>query len=416
MDSVLLELGLVFLLVVMNAAFAGSEIALISLREGQIRRLSKGGRAGQALAALARDPNRFLATIQIGITLAGFLASATAAVSLAEPLIEPLRFLGDAAEPVTIVLVTILLTFVMLVFGELGPKRIAMQRAERWGLVAARPLGLLARLARPAVWLLGKSTDLTVRLLGGDPHAQAEEVSEEELRDLLASRRGFTAQQQHIFEGTFDIAERTLREIVVPRGKVFAIPTTMSATEAAHELAGRGHSRAPVVAGDLDNVAGVLHLRDLVGATGTAADQAREPLVLPETLGVLEALRQLRAERQHLAIVVDEYGGTAGIVTLEDMLEELVGEIWDEFDPDTAGIRTRSDGSLVLSGVFPIHDLDDLGVELPEGPYATVAGLVLHRLGRLPDQGEQLDIGNWRIIVERVSDRAITQVQVVPRR
>jgi putative hemolysin len=415
MDSLLIQLGLVFVLVILNAAFAGSEIALISLREGQVQRLSERGRSGQALAALAEHPNRFLATIQIGITLAGFLASATAAVSLAEPLIEPFGFLGNAAEPTAIVLVTVLLTFVMLVFGELAPKRIAMQRAERWALAAARPLGLLARVARPAVWLLGKSTDAVVGLAGGDPRAKAEDMSEEELRDLLTTRRGFTAQQRHIFEGTFEIAERTLREIVVPRGKVYTVPATMSAAEAASELSAHGHSRAPVIDGDLDHVLGVIHLRDLVWVDGKAADIAREALVLPETLGVLEALRRLRAERQHMAIVVDEHGGTAGIVTLEDVLEELVGEIWDEFDRDTAGVRVRPDGSVVLNGAFPIHDLDELGIELPEGPYATIAGLILHRLGRLPDQGDQIDVGTWRIVVERVSDRAITQVQLVPR-
>ncbi|MGH8908785.1 MAG: hemolysin family protein [Egibacteraceae bacterium] len=416
MDSTAVQLVLLLVLILFNAAFAGSEIAFISLREGQMQRLSARGRAGHALARLAQDPNRFLATIQIGITLAGFLASATAAVALAQPLVEPLGFLDDAAEPAAIVLVTILLTFVMLVFGELAPKRIAMQRAERWGLMAARPLGFLATLARPAVWLLSRSTDVVVRLLGGDPGAQGEGMSEEELRNLLTTRHGFTVQQRHIFEGTFEIAERTVREIMVPRGKVCAVPATMATADAARELAERGHSRAPVIDGDLDHVVGVLHLRDLVGTDGSAADTAREALVLPETLGVLETLPRLRAERQHMAIVLDEYGGTAGIVTLEDVLEELVGEIWDEFDPDIAAIRARPDGTVVLPGEFPVHDLGDLDIELPEGPYATIAGLVLHQLGRLPDQGEQIVVGAWAIVFERVSDRAITQVRLVPRR
>lgn len=414
MEPVLGQLILVAVLIVVNAAFAGSEIALISLREGQIQRLAERGRAGRALAGLAREPNRFLATIQIGITLAGFLASATAAVSLAEPLVELLDFLGGAAGPTAIVLVTVGLTFVTLVLGELAPKRIAMQRAEWWALAAARPLALLAALARPAVGLLDKATNATVRLAGANPRAQREDVPTEELRDLLSTRRGFTAQQRHIFEGAFDIAERTLREIVVPRGNVHAIPADMSAAEAARDLARLGHSRAPVIDGDLDHVVGVLHLRDLIDADGTAADRARSALALPETLGVLETLPRLRAERQHLAVVIDEYGGTAGIVTLEDVLEEVVGEIWDEFDRDTSGVRTRPDGSVVLSGAFPIHDLDELGINLPEGPYATVAGLVLHTLGRLPNQGESIQVNDWRIIITRVSDRAITQVRLVP--
>lgn len=414
MDPWVAQLILVAVLIVANAAFAGSEIALISLREGQIQRLAERGRAGRALAGLVHEPNRFLATIQIGITLAGFLASATAAVSLAELLVTPLAFLGGAAKPAAIVLVTVALTFVTLVLGELAPKRIAMQRAERWALVAARPLALLASLARPAVLLLSKATDATVRLTGADPGAQREDVTTEELRDLLSTRRGLTAQQRHIFEGAFDIADRTLREILVPRGKIHAIPAAMPATEAARDLARRGHSRAPVIDGDLDRVVGVLHLRDLIDVDGTAGDRARGALALPQTLGVLETLPRLRAERQHLAVVIDEYGGTAGIVTLEDVLEEVVGEIWDEFDRDTPGVRTRPDGSVVLTGAFPVHDLDELGIDLPEGPYATIAGLVLHTLGRLPDRGESIQVNGWRIIITRVSDRAITQVRLVP--
>ena len=184
MSEALPQIGLVVVLVVVNALFAGSEMALVSLRESQLQRLESRGRRGRALARLARDPNRFLATIQIGITLAGFLASAAAAVSLAEPLEEPLSFLGSAAGPVSIVVVTLVLSYFTLVFGELAPKRIAMQRAEGWGLLAAGPLSFVATIARPAVWLLSRSTDLAVRLLGGDPNRHGEEVTEEDYREI----------------------------------------------------------------------------------------------------------------------------------------------------------------------------------------------------------------------------------------
>lgn len=190
MGAIGTQLLLVGLLVMLNAAFAGSEIALITLREQQIEQLSRRGSAGRTLARLARDPNRFLSTIQVGITLAGFLASAAAAVTLAEPLVEPLAFLGGAARPAAIVLVTIALSYVTLVLGELAPKRIAMQRAESWALLIAKPLSLLGTLAAPIVWLLGKSTNIAVRLAGGDPSQQREEVTDEELREMLQSRRG----------------------------------------------------------------------------------------------------------------------------------------------------------------------------------------------------------------------------------
>src|SRR5690349_8536126 len=192
------EIVLVLVLVLVNAAFSGSEMALVSLRESQVQRLERQSRAGKTLAKLARDPNRFLATIQIGITLAGFLASASAAVSLAKPLTGPLSFLGTAAEPASIVLVTIVLTFFTLVVGELAPKRIAMQRAEDWAMVGALPLDMLATLSRPVVWLLGKSTDMVVRVTGNDPHAGREEVTTEEIRDLVTQQQEFTPEQRTI--------------------------------------------------------------------------------------------------------------------------------------------------------------------------------------------------------------------------
>src|SRR5919107_5466242 len=190
------QIILVLVLVLVNAAFSGSEMALVQLRDAQIQRLERQSRRGRVLARLTSDPNRFLATIQIGITLAGFLASAAAAVSLAEPLVGPLSFLGSAAQPVAILIVTMLLTFVTLVIGELAPKRIAMQRTEGWALLMARPLDILSMISRPAVWLLGVATDLVVRLAGGDPKAQREEVSTEEIRDMVAAQQEFSAEQR----------------------------------------------------------------------------------------------------------------------------------------------------------------------------------------------------------------------------
>jgi putative hemolysin len=343
-EGTLPQLLLVAVLVLANAAFAGSELALVSLREGQLRRLEAGGGSGQVLARLAREPNRFLATIQIGITLAGFLASATAAVSLAEPLESPLGFLGEAARPVAIVVVTLLLAYLTLVFGELAPKRVAMQRAEGWGLIAARPLALLSAITRPAVWLLSHSTDLAVRLMGGDPERQREEVSEEELRDLVGTHRAVSPQQRVILSGAFEITERTLGQVLRARRDVIVLTAGSGSADALEVLVASGHSRAPVAeGGDLDHVVGVVHLRDLIGAGATPVrDRAAPALFIPESAKVLDALRQLQEERQQLAVVVDEHGGGAGIVTVEDLLEELVGEIYDETDRDVAGVQREA--------------------------------------------------------------------------
>jgi putative hemolysin len=414
MGGIWVQIGLVLVLVLVNAAFAGSEVALLSLREGQLRRLEERGGRGRLVARLARDPNQFLSTIQIGITLAGFLASAAAAVTLAEPLVPLLGFLGGAAKAVAIVLVTAVLTYVTLVVGELAPKRIALQRPEPWATRAARPLAVITAATRPAVWLLSRSTDLLVRLAGGDPNVQREAVTEGEVRDLVATQAAIDPSHRTLLLGAFEIAERRLRDVLVPRRDVVALPADEPVADAMGTLVASTHGRAPVYRGDIDEIVGIAHLVDLVGADGQVGQHVRPALALPESLRVLDGLRRLQAKHQTLAIVINEYGGTEGIVTVEDLLEELVGEIYDEFDPDSAQVRTEPDGSVVLPGAYPMHDLADLGISLPEGPYTTVAGLALQRFGRVPAVGETVEVEGWRIEVLAVQRRAITRLRLVP--
>ncbi len=318
------QLVLVAVLVAINAALTGTELALVSLRESQVRRLEEsGGRRGRTLANLTRHPNQFLATIQIGITLAGFLASATAAVSLAVPLEEPLSFLGDAAGPVSVVVVTLILSYVTLVLGELVPKRLAMANTERWGLLAARPLAVMSTVTRPVVWVLSHSTDLVVRLVGGNPDAGAEKMSTEEVRGIIAEHATFSADQREIIEGAFEAAERTLRQVLRPRSDVVPVDGAMTCRAAATLLADAGHSRAPVTAAgqDLDEVIGTIHLRDLIGRPDDAVSAHTRPaLFLPESVQVLDALRRMQADRQQLCLVVNEHGGTEGLVSVEDLV------------------------------------------------------------------------------------------------
>ncbi|WP_433368189.1 hemolysin family protein [Actinoplanes sp. CA-142083] len=415
------EIALVLVLVLVNAAFSGSEMALVSLRDSQIQRLERQSRSGKILGRLTRDPNRFLATIQIGITLAGFLASAAAAVSLSKPLLGPLSFLGTAAEPVAIVIVTIALTFVTLVIGELAPKRIAMQRTEGWALLVARPLDILAMISRPAVWLLGASTNVVVRLAGGDPSAQREEVTTEEIRDMVAAQQDFSIEQRTIISGAFEIADRILREILVPRRDVLTLSTGAPAHQALRQLIAGGHSRAPVVGpAGLDDVIGVVHLRDLIDADGPVDSVCRPGLFLPETLRVSDALRQMRGEHAQLALVVDERGAIDGIITMEDLVEEIVGEIYDETDRDVAAVVREADGALLMPGSFPIHDLPDIGLHdeshaHEDGDYTTVAGMVLAALGHIPtDPGEVVELPEFTAEVVEVTGRAITRVRLRP--
>jgi putative hemolysin len=408
------QLALVAVLIVINAAFAGSEIALISLREGQLARLERRSAAGRALAALARDPNRFLSTIQIGITLAGFLASATAAVALAEPLVEPLAFLGGAARPAAILLITLALTFLTLVFGELAPKRLAMQRAEAWGLVAARPLTVVARFSAPLIWLLSRSTDLTVRLFGGDPDLDRQEVTNEEIRDLIATQSSYTTAQRQIIDGALEVAERTLRQLVVPRAGVVALQQDLDVDEAIARLRAAGHSRAPVYTEHIDDADRTVSVLGLVTRSGPIADHARPALALPESLDAVNALRVLQEERQQLALVVSEHGGLEGIVSMEDLVEELVGEIYDEHDRDVLGVVHEPDGRMLVPGGFPIHDLEDLDVEVPAADATTVGGLVTERLRRIPVVGDRVVVDGVDFEVRAMRRRTPERVRITP--
>ncbi len=417
-----MQVVLVLALVALNAAFAGTEMALVSLRESQVRRLARTSHRGQALARLVREPNRYLGTVQIGITLAGFLASATAAVSLAEPLVGPLGFLGSAAAPAAIVLVTTMLTLVTLALGELAPKRVAMQQAERWALIAARPLNLLATVSRPAVWLLSRTANVAVRIAGSDPDTARAEVGTEEIRDMIAAKVGFTAQQRTVISGAFEIADRTLREIVVPRRDVVALPADLSAGDGVQRLVACAHSRAPVTGPlGLDDVLGIVQLRDLVHAEGPVGGHTRPALLLPETLRVSEALREMRHQHQQFALVIDELGEVDGIVTLEDLVEEIVGDIYDEADHDVQAVVHEPNNTMLVSGAFPIHDLPNIGVDLDDpgdqhhGGFVTLAGLILARLGHIPTRpGERVDIGRHTAEVIDVAGHAITRVRIHP--
>jgi putative hemolysin len=261
------------------------------------------------------------------------------------------------------------------------------------------------------------ATNVVVRLAGSDPHAQREEVSTEEIRDMVAAQQEFSAEQRTIISGAFEIADRILREILVPRRDVLTLAQGCSAHDALRQLIAGGHSRAPVVGpAGLDDVIGVVHLRDLVDATGPVDALARQGLFLPETLRVSDAMLQLRLERQQLALVVDERGAIDGIVTMEDLVEEIVGEIYDETDRDVQAVVHEADGAQLMPGSFPIHDLPDIGFEADssdEGDYTTIAGMVLAALGHIPTApGEVVTLRQFTVEVVEVTGRAITQVRL----
>ncbi|KAA3637949.1 MAG: HlyC/CorC family transporter [Armatimonadetes bacterium] len=415
MDGAWPELILIAVLVSINAVLSGTEVALISLREPQLARLEDQGRSGQIVARLARDPNRYLATVQIGITLAGFMASAVAATSLAEPLIPAFSWAGNAAETVAIVVVTILLAFLTLVLGELSPKRLALQRAEGWAMVMARPLDWFSTAMTPFVWLLSVSTDAVVRLFGGTPGATRQEVDLGELRDTILATGGLSQDHSEVFLGAFDIVERTVVEIMTPRTDVATVEVSSTVGQGIDAMIDSGFSRLPVTPDDhgLDAAIGIVNIADLVRVERhePLLPHIREVPIFPETVDVLTALRTLQQVRLQMGFVVDEFGGVEGIVTTEDIVEEIVGEIYDEEDTDVASVRMDGDGSFLVPGRFPVHDLVDVGIHVPGGNFTTVAGLVLAELGHLPEVGESVTVEQWHIEVVELDATAISEVR-----
>lgn len=409
----LTNLGLVLLFVLVGGVFAGTEIALVSLREGQLDQLERRGGRGARVAAVARDPNRFLAAVQIGVTVAGFFSAAYGASTLAPdvaPLLTGLGLPEGAADTVALVVLTLLVAYLSLVLGELVPKRIALQRSAGVAVLVGPPLDRFATLMRPVVWFLSLSTNAVVRLFGGDPHAVSEDMSDEELRYLVDQHQGLDPAERRILTDVFDAGDRSLREVMRPRADVTTVHADATVRDVLTVVQQSPYSRYPVVGDSSDDVRGFLHVRDLLGVDGDArvGDLARDIEFLPATNRVLPSLAAMRAGRNHIAVVVDEYGGTDGIVTLEDLVEELVGEIDDEYDP----VHPTADAAGYDAGLTIEEFADRSGVPLEDGPYETAAGYILHRLGRLAEVGDRVAADGHEVVVTQVDGNRITRVQI----
>jgi putative hemolysin len=423
MSKVVLDVIVVLIIILIGGFFAGSEMALVSLREGQVRALAKRGRRGQRAARLAQDPNRFFSAVQIGVTLATLFSGAYGAETLAGYLRSWLirQHLSPGwAGTVAFIVVTVGITFFSLVLGELAPKRIALQRAPTLALLAAPLLDRIAVLARPVVWLLTKCTNLILALLGGDPRIGRQAITEEELRDLVTGAQTLSQDERHIVGEVFDAGKRQIREVLVPRTEVVFLDAETPVAEAAAIVAGVPHSRLPVYQDTYDNVIGFVHVRDLLGPSvakdAVPVRQISRPVkFLPTSKTVLSSLSEMRREHAHLAIVVDEYGGTAGIVTLEDLVEELIGDIRDEYDLEQDHATRLPAGEVEVDGLLNLDEFaEQTGVELPEGPYETAAGYVLAALGDLPSEGDSVQVAGRTITVTEMDGRRIARLRVNP--
>ncbi|MFL6056011.1 MAG: hemolysin family protein [Actinoallomurus sp.] len=423
MRETLVSAAIVLALILIEALFVASEIALVSLRDSQVRRIAEYGRRGQAVARLVSDPNRFLAVVQIGVTLTALLSSAYGAITLSETAKKALTHEGVSeglAGFIGVVGVTLIISYVTLVIGELAPKRFGLQRAEGTALMVAPFLDRMAKVSRPVIWLLSKSTNVVVRLLGGDPATSREAITAEEIRALVAGTAEIAPDERNLIEEVFAAGERQLREVLVPRTEVEFLDATTPVCKAAKIAAGSPHSRFPVYRDSHDDVIGFVHVRDLLdpqlsGRSTPVGELVRPVLYLPTSKRVLAALSEMRREGHHLAIVIDEYGGTAGIVTLEDLVEELIGDIRDEYDIEDAQARRLHGGAVEVDGLLNLDAFaDETGLELPEGPYETVAGHLMAVLGHLPQVGETVEVDGHRLTVTEVDGRRVSRVRVTP--
>jgi putative hemolysin len=422
----LAEAGLILLLILVNGFFAGAEIALVSASRVRLQALAEDGDArARAALRLKADPDRLLATVQVGITLVGTLASAVGGVTAAERLEPVLRslslpdWLAPFAQPIAVALVVLAIAYLSLVVGELTPKSLAVRRAEGLSLRVAPIILWLSRLARPAVSGLTASTGLLLRLIGVRGGAGRPFHTLDDLRAIVAAAEASGVLHGELMSGAVSFHEREVREVMTPRTRIDALQVDESLEQALRKAVESGHSRYPVYTETLDDVVGFVYARDLYETARRRVDTPLARLVRPAMLvpwnrPATEMLTEMRRERQYLALAVDEHGSTRGLVTLEDLLEVIVGEIRDEDEKAVEPVRRLPDGSLEVDASVPIKELNqDFGLRLPEGDdYVTLAGLVLTRLGTIPRGGEVVDSPPYRLEVVRVQRHRIALVRL----
>jgi putative hemolysin len=433
MDPVVSELLLLVVLIALNAFFSASEIAVISVPKLRLKQLiDSGNKTAPVLFRLADDSSRFLATIQIGVTLMGFLASATAAVRLSAGLANlikqiPIAGVENVAEGLSVAIITILLSLIVLVFGELVPKSLGLAHSERIALAVARPIEFLARLAAPLVRFLVWITNLIAKPFGGQPRRGMPIVTQEEIKTLVdAGEEGgvIEEEEKEMIYSIFEFGETVAREVMVPRMDVLAIDVETPLLEALDAVIHHNHSRVPVYQDSIDNIVGILYAKDLlkvlhergrVGANEVRlADIVRPAAFAPESKKVSELLELMQKRRIHMAIVIDEYGGTAGIVTIEDILEEIVGEIQDEYDQgEELEIQASGENEWLINARANLGDVNDaLRVHFPVDDADTLGGFIYTQLGKIPLPGDEVSHENVRLKVVNVAGRRIGKVKV----
>lgn len=416
-NLIFLQILIILLLVLVNAFFAAAEIALVSVRKTRIKQLAGEGNAkARVVQELLERPTNFMATVQVGVTLVGFLASAFAAVNIAVIPAQWLQTVGlsdSIAKTVAVFAVTMVIGFVTLVVGEIAPKSLALQHSERLALALAGPIRLVSIIALPAVKIVSFFSDLLVRPFGGHVKFSSPILTEEELKMLVEAGKEegvIEEEEREMIHSIFDFTDTIAKQVMKPRTDIHAAPVTSTLDELLDVITSTGHSRIPIYEENIDNIVGVVHAKDLLPVLKTDKRSydiravMREAYYIPETKEVDELLAEFKRGNIQMAIVRDEYGGTAGLVTVEDLLEEIVGEIRDEYDIEEPLIQIIDENHAIVNARMSVDELNDqMGIDIPESEeYETIGGFVFDIIGHQPAQGEAISYGNLDFVVEKL--------------
>lgn len=427
-DSILPQLLLQLVLIAVNALFAATEIAVISLNETKVRRMAEGGdRKAAKMLRMVTEPTGFLSTIQICITLAGFLGSAFAADNFSDKLVNWLindcgvsGVSPSALDTISVIIITLVLSYFTLVLGELVPKRIAMKRSESIARAVSGLMIAMTTVLRPIIWLLTVSTNGVLRLCGIDPEDNAEEVSEEEIIMMLDEGEeagSIESGEKELIKNVFSLNDTTAEDVMVHRSQVAFLKRDDARTTLLNEIAESGYSRFPVYSENIDDIVGILYAKTYLTAQSRGERCEMKDFLMPPrfvhaSTHINRILLDMQREHAHMAVVVDDYGGVIGIITLEDILEELVGEIWDESDEVIENIRERSDGSYDINGSTRLSDMcESIGRSI-DSEADTVGGWVTEMLGGIPESGESFECGGMHVTVESTDKRRVLKVNV----
>ncbi|MBC2102834.1 HlyC/CorC family transporter [Listeria marthii] len=424
-QQIILQLILIVVLTLLNAFFASAEMALVSLNKNRVKSQAEtGDKKAVMLAKLVDDPSKFLATIQVGITLAGFFSSASAATSIATRL-ESVFGGSSFAKELSIIAVTIVLSYITLVFGELYPKRLALQKSEKIARVSVRPIMAVGVVLRPFVKFLSFSTDILVKLTRMEKNTDNEKMTREEMQLLIETGRRdgvIEVEELQMLRGVFEMDNKYAREVMVPRTDAFMVDAETESEALCDALLNENFSRVPVYTGDQDSVLGILHMKDFFAEARKSGFEninvkslVKDAYFAQETMFIDDLLKNMQRTRNQMAILMDEYGGVAGIVTVEDLLEEIVGEIDDENDVFSDEVKKIDDNTFIVEGRMPLDDFNKMfHVELPSRGVDTVAGFVLTLTGTIPEEDDEVvvEYGTLRFTVEEMNDARLVSVRV----